>query len=158
MKIKFLFPNKFRVLGWILAIPSFILMVFNLNYDFMFHFLDYQKKGTHKIFVDNSFLFNLDVNNFTDELGGILLITGLLLVAFSKEKIEDERTIKIRLESLLWAVYINSAFLILSIIFFYGELFLKIMAYNICTPLILFILKYRVAMYLDGKGLKNENL
>lgn len=37
------------------------------------------------------------------------------IIAFSKEKDEDERIAAIRLESLLWAVLINSILLILAI-------------------------------------------
>jgi hypothetical protein len=158
MKTRFLLPNKCKSIGWIIVIPAFVLMIFNLHYGFMFKFLDYEVKGLKKISFDNGFLFNIQFNNFTDEVGGLLLIIGLLMIAFSKEKKEDERILKLRLESLLWAVYVNSAFLILSIIFFYNELFLKIMTYNICTPLILFIVRFNLLMYNERKNLKKENV
>ena len=61
--------------------------------------------------------FTIQTNNFTDELGGILLIIGLLLIAFSKEKDEDERISRVRLESLLWATLVNSILLIFCILF-----------------------------------------
>lgn len=51
------------------------------------------------------FLFGLHRHNFTDEVGSLLLIAGLLMIAFSREKEEDERTVKLRLESLLWAAF-----------------------------------------------------
>ena len=158
MKPRLLLPHKYKVLGLMIAAPAFILMIFNLHDEFTFKFLDFQAAGSGKISFDHDFLFNLQSNNFTDEIGGVLLISGLLLIAFTKEKFEDERIQKIRLESLLWAVFINSIFLILSIIFFYGDLFLKIMAYNMCTPLLLFILRFNLLMYFERKKLKNEAL
>src|SRR5271170_871259 len=130
MKTRFLLPNQYKRIGWLIAIPAFILMIFVLHFDFTFKFLDYTAKGAHLSF-DNYFLFNIHSNNFTDELGAFLLITGLLMIAFSKEKEEDERISKLRLESLLWAIYVNSAFLIFSVIFFYNSLFMEVMAYNI---------------------------
>ena len=157
MKTKFLLPHKCKSIGWIIAIPSFILMVLNLHFGFTFGFLDYQANAP-KISLDNNFLFNIQSNNFTDEIGGVFLIIGLLMIAFSKEKYEDERILKLRLESLLWAVFVNSIFLIGSIIFFYNNLFLNIMAYNICTPLILFITRFNTVMYFEQKRLNKETL
>jgi hypothetical protein len=158
MKTKFLLPHRFKQLGSLIALPAFLLMILNLHSGFTFPFLDYQVRGLGKISFDNGLLFNIQFNNFTDEIGSVLLITGLLMIAFSKEKCEDERIFRIRLESLLWAVALNSIFLILSIIFFYSELFLKVMAYNICTPLILFIIRFNLLMFWDKKQTKKENL
>lgn len=158
MLTKFLLPNKLKSLGWIIAIPAFILMILNLQFGFTFPFLDYAEKGLKHISFDNGFLFNIQYNNFTDEAGGVLLMIGLLLIAFSKEKDEDEMISKLRLESLLWAVLINSVLIILSIIFFYSELFLKVMAYNICTTLILFIARFNLTIYFESKKLNRDNL
>jgi len=80
------------------------------------------------------------------------------MVAFSKEKVEDERIRQLRLESLLWAILINTVFLAFSIIFFYNDLFIWIIAYNITTPLILFIIKFNVVMYSERRKLKKEDL
>ena len=159
MKTRFLFPHKYRLIGWVLAIPSFVLMLFVLHKDFHFSFLDYHKDGKLTVFYDTgNFLFGLGSHNFTDEVGSLLLITGLLMIAFSREKDEDERTVKLRLESLLWAVYVNSAWMMLSIIFFYDTLFANIMTYNICTPLILFIARFNFVMYKERRTLKKIGL
>lgn len=158
MKTRFLFPHKYRLVGWVLAIPSCVLMLLVLHAEFELKFL-YFGKG-HSIFTSDGadFLFNIHRHNFTDEVGSLLLIAGLLMIAFSREKEEDERTIKLRLESLLWAVYVNSAWMMFSIIFFYDTLFANIMTYNICTPLILFIARFNFVMYKERKNLKNAGL
>ena len=148
MKTRFLLPTRCKPIGLVIAIPAFILMVLYLHFGFTFKFLDYQTRGTNFTSTDN----------FTDEIGGVLLIIGLLMVAFAKEKEEDERITKLRLESLVWAVYVNSFFLILAILFFYNEQFLEIMAYNICTPLILFIARFNLVMLRERNHLKKEVL
>src|SRR5689334_22489726 len=148
MSIKFLAPHRYKIYGWIIAIPASILMIAYLHYDFVFPFLEFAKeKVTHAIAFDNGTLFNIQFNNFTDEIGGIVLIIGLVLIAFSKEKDEDERILQLRLESLLWATLINTFLISLSIIFFYNQLFLKIIAYNICSTLILFIIRFNLTLY-----------
>lgn len=156
MLTRSLLPNRFKYVGWIIAIPAFIVMILNLQFGLTFSFLDYEAKGLKNISFDNGFLFNIQSNNFTDELGGVLLIIGLLLITFSKEKDEDEMISRLRLESLLWAVFVNSILLILCIILFYSEVFLKIMAYNICTTLILFITRFNLTIYIERKKQKDN--
>lgn len=158
MQTRYLLPNRLKFVGLIISIPAFVLMILNLQYGFTLRFLDYEVKGLQKISFDNGFLFNIQFNNFTDEIGSLLLIIGLLLIAFSKEKDEDERISKLRLESLLWSVFINSVFISISIILFYSELFLKIMAYNICTTLILFIIRFHLIIYFERKKINQDNL
>jgi small-conductance mechanosensitive channel len=148
---KFLLPHKMKKIGWLLAIPAAVLMILYMHFDFTFSFLDYYRKAAH-ISFDNGFLFNIQSNNFTDEIGSIVLIIGLLFIAYSREKDEDERIAKLRLESLLWAVLVNSILIILAIIFFYSVQFLRIMAYNICTPLILFIARFNLILYFERKS------
>jgi hypothetical protein len=157
MNSKMLLPNKYKTVGWCLAVPGFILIMLYLYAEIAFPFLDYNQGKTDNFF-HGATIFNLTTNNFTDEIASILLIVGLLLVAFSKEKVEDERILQIRMESLLWAILINSAFLILGIIFIYETLFLQVMVYNMCTPLVIFIARFNYLMYADRKKLKNENL
>jgi len=151
MQIKYLLPNRAKIWGWIIAIPAFILMIMYLQFEFTFPFLDFAREKTKNISLDGGLLFNIQINNFTDEIGGVLLIIGLLLIAFSKEKDEDERISQLRLESLLWATLVNSILIMISIILFYNELFLKVMAYNVCSTLILFIIKFNLTLYFERK-------
>ncbi|HVU55710.1 MAG TPA: hypothetical protein VHD83_11690 [Puia sp.] len=158
MKTRFLFPHRYRLIGWVIAIPSFVLMLLVLHWDFELKFLYYGRGNSIFNFDGSNFLFNIHRHNFTDEVGSLLLIVGLLMIAFSREKEEDERTIKLRLESLLWSVYVNSAWMMFAIIFFYDALFANIMTYNICTPLILFIARFNFVMYKERRNLKNASV
>ena len=130
-----------------------------LHGDFAFEFLNYTRGNTDglQVLFDSPTLFTIRTNNFTDEIGGILLITGLLLIALSKERDEDERIAALRLESLLWAVLINSILLILAMILFYNGLFLQAMAYNICTTLILFVARFNLKLYAERRNAKTTD-
>jgi len=139
-----------KKIGWMLAIPSAVLIIMTLNFDFRFKFLDFSRPAANVNF-DNGFLWNIQFNNFTDEIVSIILITGLLFISFSREKDEDERITRLRLESLLWAVLVNSILIILAIVFLYSSLFLDIMAYNICMPLILFIARFNLILFFERK-------
>ena len=66
-------------------------------------------------------------------------IISIMFIAFSKEKKEDELLSKIRLESLMWAVYINYTIIIVCTITLYGLAFSWVMLLNLFTLLIMYI-------------------
>lgn len=145
MQTKYLFPNSFKKIGWLITISSLILGIVYLvsNGNFNFNFLTFRLRE-----AEGADIFLGEYEDFTNELIAILLITGLNLVAFSKEKMEDEWVAKIRLESLQWGVYFNSLVLILAIAFIYGDNFLDIMTYNLFTVLIFFIIRFHYIIYI----------
>jgi hypothetical protein len=146
MEPRFLFPHRFKLIGWIIAIPSIILGLFILIDDLRFDFLTV--KLPFKYFFADEFLSSDDkgnefsIFNFTDEIATIGSIIGLLLIAFSKVKYEDEYVSKLRLESLQWAIYVNFFLLIVSTILIHGMSYYSVIVYNMFTPLIIFIIRF----------------
>ena len=116
MTINYLFPNRFKKIGWLLIIPGVLFGALYLIYQADISFFDAKVFAITKsaLFGDTSF-FTISENNILDEIASILIIVGALLIAFSKEKIEDELISKIRLESLVCATYINYLILILAV-------------------------------------------
>ena len=78
------------------------------------------------------------------------------MVAFSKEKHEDEFVAKTRLESLVWAIYVNYAILTLCFLFFFNMEFLLVMIFNMFTVLIFFIIRFYYVLYKSNKSLSYE--
>ena len=153
MKTNFLFPNKFRIIGWALLIPATILGCMVIFNDFEFSFLNVKFLS---LLPSNTLqLWTIIGDNFTSEVASILFIVGALFVAFSKEKNEDEYIAKIRLESLMWATYVTFAIQIFCIIFFYDFRFLLSMIINMFTILIVFIIRYNFII-LRSKIQSNE--
>ena len=150
MKTNFLFPNKFRAIGWVLLIPTIVLGYLVIFNDFEFSFLNIKVLSllpSYFMRTPSSSLWEIADDNFTSELAGILFIVSALFVAFSKEKNEDEYIAKIRLESLLWATYITFAIQIFCLLFFYDVSFLLSMIINIFMILIVFIIRYNYIIY-----------
>ena len=145
MKLNFLFPSKFKRIGWFTLIPSAIIGLLILIYEYEPSFLDFNVPA---IFVDeltftaNKKTFRMVTNNILNEILGVLIIISTFLVAFSKEKSEDEYISKIRFESLAWAVYFNYAILILTFLFIYDFAFLWVMVFNMFTVLLFFIVRF----------------
>ena len=142
MKTKYLLSNKCKPIGWILfsvglVLGSYILFVGDL---------DWTMKVFPLIGDDGMFAgtpaFEWSENSIEDELASVLLIFGGLIVAFSKMKDEDEFISKIRLESLVWATWINYVILFIAVLFVFDMPFFNVMMVNMFTVLILFIFKF----------------
>ena len=76
-------------------------------------------------------MFETFRTNFADELILLLLIAGLGLIVFSKEKMEFEHFDSARTKALVRAVILNNIFLLFSILFVYGSGFIAILVLNL---------------------------
>ena len=95
-------------------------------------------------------------NNILNEILGISIIISGLLVAFSKEQNEDEFISRIRLESLVWATFLNYGHVLFALIFFYDFSFLTFMIINMFTILLFFIIRFNWKIWKLQKTAINE--
>ena len=153
MNNRFLFPHQFKLIGWIIFLPAVILGLLITLFDYT----PFEWNATVFAIYDGGLFeasksMTLVENNVFDEIIGIAAIVGGVLAAFSKEKDEDEYIAQIRLESLLWATYINYGFLLFSILFIYGLGFYQIMIFNMFTLLFIFLVRFNFILYKTSKA------
>ncbi len=86
----------------------------------------------------------------------ILVLGGLFLIAFSKEKIEDEQIAYLRLQSLHVAMYFNYFVLLLTLVLTNGVDFIDMLRIDIWLPLIFFILTFRFRLFRSAGMIKTE--
>ena len=153
MKTRYLFPYQYKMLGWILLVPSLIAGILAIFFDYPLFELETTVFAMYDTGIfEPTKAFKFMEHNIFDELVAILAIVGGLLAAFSREKDEDEYISKIRLESLLWATYINYGFLIFSIVFIYGGAFFDVLLLNMLTLLIIFLIRFNFILYRTKKA------
>lgn len=133
MKTRFLFPYYFKFVGLALIIVIHfpiihLLQLMHVNFD-----------------ESDTSLFNYHHVFFV--LTYVMIVIGLLMIAFSKEKIEDEHISQLRLDSLQWALYLNYAILVVSLVFTNGADTKDILKLNLWVPLIFFIVRFRWVLY-----------
>lgn len=140
MSSRFLFPYWSRYAG-----VACIL----LHIPLMFLFADAVHNST-----DHTSLFNARHIFF---IATTLMVTvGLFLVAFSRERIEDEQIVKLRLDSLYYAIYVNY-FLLIAVLIFTGKMeFDHIMELNMWVPLVFFIIRFRWVIFRLNRSAKEE--
>lgn len=146
-----LFPHTYRRYGWLLLLSGLALGLAYIFYDVQWEILRVRIPA----FLNDSALDEILIRseedgnpfwrweNLTNELAGLLILFGALLVAFSKEKVEDEYLVHLRLNALLWAVYVNAGLVVIAMIFLYGFHFLYFMMGNLFAVLLLFIMRYQ---------------
>ncbi|MBX9893368.1 MAG: hypothetical protein K2Y12_13690 [Chitinophagaceae bacterium] len=157
MSHKLLLPNKYKLIGWFLLIPSTILGIY-LSFN-NFNGFDITVK-TFSLFSDELFgktkFLTFVRADITNTIVGVLFIIGALMVSFSKEKNEDEFIANLRLSSLLWAVLVNYFLLLIGILFIYDLAFINVMTYNMFTVLIIFIIRFNYILYKNNKMVSDE--
>jgi hypothetical protein len=138
MQQSLLLSHRFKAIGLGILVPSFVswlLWTFDL-YDFPFLLTG---KGAG-IMDDSNY-------SYVEEIIFTGLAVGLLMIAFAREKTEDEYIMTLRLQSLQWAVLANASLLLLANWMLYGENFLKVMVYNMLTVLIIFVIRFQYLLY-----------
>ena len=157
MKISYLFPNKFKNIGWFIFIPSALIGCITFIFEYEPSALDF---NVFAIFIEellgDTYFSGFVKNNILNEIFGILTILSSILVAFSKEKLEDEYISKIRLESLVWAVYLNYAILLVGFLFIFDLAFLWVMIFNMFTILLFFIIRFNWQISKLQKAIRYE--
>ncbi|WP_290696709.1 hypothetical protein [Lacinutrix sp.] len=156
MNTNYLLPNKYKIIGWVLFLPGLILGLLsyfeNIDDDTItlpvLSILDETFYGS-----DRRELFSIITTGVLSEIIAIMIITGGLLIALSKEKIEDEFISKLRTDSFVWAMIVNYIVLLLATIFIYNMTFFDVLIFNMFTPLIFFIIRYN---FLKLKSNSNE--
>ncbi|MES2331513.1 MAG: hypothetical protein V4539_18050 [Bacteroidota bacterium] len=142
-----LLPHAFQKLGFILFLPFLALGIASIGWDFEFPWLSYKVAHTF-----NQHIIDFDTQNLTDEIAAVGNIITMMLIAFSKEKTEDEAIQFFRLASLQWAVIVNYIVLIICILAIYGAGFLTVMMYNMFTILIIFNIRFRFVLFMHNKA------
>jgi hypothetical protein len=149
MKTQFLFPNKYKKLGWILFVPSLIIQLIAILCELSLdNYLNVKVLALYQdTFGNKSHFFSIIQNSISDELLTISLIIGGILICFSKLKNEDEYISKIRYESLVWSTYLNYGLIVFFTIFLYGISYLNVLFYNMFTLILFFIIRFHYMIY-----------
>lgn len=149
MKTLRLLPTYWKRIGFFAFAAGMTLGVLSVfgNFEIPGFELHLRKEGN---------LFQSTMENFTNELALTLLVAGLLLVAYSREKLEDERIQLIRLEAFQWSILANFVIILIANWFCYGSKFWIVMLSNLFTPLAVFLLRFYYILYFGDKEQGDE--
>lgn len=87
--------------------------------------------------------FTIIDNNYSEEITGLLVFLGLFFIAFTKEKVENQNILLIRLQALLLSLFVNSSFTIIALLFIFGLGFVQYLIINLYLIFIIYIIAFR---------------
>ena len=151
MNKNYLFPHRFQIVGWVIVIVSIVAMILwpedhnSLRMPALYEGYLFNDDGR-----GGAFFTMADTGVFT--LAMPLLTIGLLLIGFSKEKVEDEYVQYLRAQSLIWSTYVTAGLFILATLLIYGITYLLVPYLVFYVFLLLFIVKFKIALHRVNKG------
>lgn len=136
-----LLPFQWKLAGLFFIFCGVVSAVLYIWFDFRFTMPVF---AVFSSFLETKMLVTFRTN-FADELTMLLLITGLGLIVFSKEKTETENLDIYRAKALAKASMANTIFLLFSILFVYGSGFIGILVFNLFSFLIFYLFFFSMA-------------
>lgn len=149
MKTYFELPLKYHMIGWIILIIFIPFGIASLFYEWQIDVLQIQVRE------EASFL-KPQYENFTNEILGIGILIGLLMICLARLKEEDEFTRLLRLKSWQRGMAVNTILMILSFLFFYQEDFFLAAIFHLFSPLILVYAVFRISYMSLNRSIAHE--
>lgn len=137
MKKNYLFPNKYKRVGWYLLSVFTICGLLYLLGVIPENLLTTKMKT---IPITGPLMFGK--NDWMDEIITIGLGLSLLLVGFSKEKDEDELITEIRMYSIAFATKLTISMVLLATLLLFDLAFFYFMIFNLFLLMYIFIFKF----------------
>jgi hypothetical protein len=157
MKTQFLLPNSLKLPGIIMMLLAIVISVVAKYTELPL------VSGNINVFAvyssgifENGKFFQTISANILFTFFNFVFITGAMMAAFSRLKNEDEYISKLRLESLVWAVYANFIIILLANFAIYGTDFMDVLIINMYTIPVLFLLRFNYLVYKTNKLAQNE--
>jgi hypothetical protein len=134
-----LFSYKFKKLGWILVSIATILALLYFTVDFRFKVPVFAVLSS---FAETKY-FTVFKTNFADESILLLYVIGFFIVVFTKEKTEKAELNQYRVIATKNAVIIYFGWMLFSVLFFYGTIFIAVLILNIILPFIIYLILFK---------------
>ncbi|MBR2637977.1 MAG: hypothetical protein IKD40_03935 [Bacteroidaceae bacterium] len=152
MKTNYLLPTVFSKIGWFLFVPSLILGIYYLfGNDAVINIGGSSAIALFDGITETEVLSTTYNDSWTDEILIITTTLSMLFIGFSREKEEDECIANIRMNSLVWSIMVSSMVLIAATLLIFGVPYLTFMTIYMFCVLLLFIIKYKFALYMFRK-------
>ena len=147
-----MFPYRFRWIGWCLFLPFALMFILSgiteiIDDDLITLPTLMIEIGRLNVFYTDGdsvgILTQFREEGMFHEICIVAMSLGLLFVAFSQERDEDEFVEHLRLHSFVWAIKINTVLLILGTWFFFDGLYIWFMLFWMFSLFLIYIAKFQ---------------
>ncbi len=149
MKKSYLLPVGFKKAGLWMVVPFLVLSVLCLcSSDVL---VNVCINATVPAVTCHEGWFCMTETALIEEVSMLGLLISLVFIALSREQDEDEMTAHIRMQSFVWSTWATSIIIALGILFVYDLEFLTFMFMTMFLYLMLYIVKFNLAMHRERK-------
>jgi hypothetical protein len=128
--------------GFLFFAGGLILGIARFRYSFKPDLLDMKMFAFSSSYLETKYM-EIVKNNMSEEFTGFFIVAGLFLIAFSREKVENELKNRLRLKAFFIAAYLDLLFLLASLFFTFGFAFVFMLMANMVFSLLAYIIAFR---------------
>ena len=129
-------------MGFLFFTGGLILGIARFRYSFKPDLLDMKMFAFSSSYLETKYM-EIVKNNMSEEFTGFFIVAGLFLIAFSREKVENELKNRLRLKAFFIAAYLDLLFLLVSLFFTFGFAFVFMLMANMVFSLLAYIIAFR---------------
>ena len=129
-------------MGFLFFAGGLILGIARFRYSFKPDLLDMKMFAFSSSYLETKYM-EIVKNNMSEEFTGFFIVAGLFLIAFSREKVENELKNRLRLKAFFIAAYLDLLFLLASLFFTFGFAFVFMLMANMVFSLLAYIIAFR---------------
>jgi len=150
-----LLPGTFRFAGILFFVSGVFLGIIRFYFGIKPGVFDMKPFAFYSYYVENKYMQFVG-NNMSEEVVGLLILIGLFMIAFSRDKNESEVKDNFRVKALFLTLYIQTGFLVVSFLFTFGFAFVYMLILNIAFPFIVYIITFRIMFLLYQRRNKSK--
>ena len=153
MKSNYLFPTMCKKIGWVLFVPFAIIGIIFLVNSSLLPEVKWNPivLYTGSQLTDHGQILGEFFKTINDDMKEEIIVWGLAialsLIAFSREKDEDELVEHLRAKSLVWSLKANVVLLIIATLILYSEYYLTFAWIYMFSVFLLFIIRFEFELY-----------
>lgn len=152
---RFLLPPHFRFTGLVIAVLGTIAGVVRFYFGIKPKLLNVSVFAFYSEYLDDKY-FKTVTNNIGEEITILLIVSGLFLIAFSREKTESEQINLLRFKSFVASFFMSFIFMVFATLFTFGLGFVYMLIINICVPLVSYLMVFRFLIFRQNSKQKIE--
>ena len=148
---KYLMPNKLRIFGIIFFMAGIVLLILKYQFNLKPEFLNLKVFAIYSFYIEAK-VFTVITHQMLGDLAGILLLSGMFVVSFTREKDESAEVDELRLKAFLVGAYVNLAYLLIAVLFFFGFGFVGALTLFMVVWLLAYLVTFRILLYKKNKA------
>lgn len=133
-------------MGIVLSVLGFFLAVARYKFNYQPDFLNVKLFAFYSFYIESK-SFTIISNQLVEEIAQIVLVSGLFIIAFTREKEETEEIDVFRLKAFVLTAYVNLVYLLLATLFFFGFGFVATLIIFSVSWLAVYILVFRYLLF-----------